>query len=73
VGERAKPAVADQQVADAEQRVQHPRLRLLVRIEREGQHLHDQAGERVEQPEHFGHGKAASFPATRGLSEGLLA
>ena len=72
VGERAEPAIADQQVASPHQRVQLPDLRLLVGIQREAEHLDDQAGERVEQPQHLGHGKAAAGFLAGRLLERLL-
>lgn len=70
--ERAEGAVAHQHVADAQQRVQHPDLGLLVGVQGEPQGAAHQPAEGVEQAQDLGHRKAAALLAPLGLAEGLL-
>ena len=72
VEEGAEPPVADQQVALLEVRVQLPDLGLLVGVEREGEHLHDHAGEGVEEAKRLGDGEPASGLLAGRLPEGFL-
>jgi len=73
VGVRAERAVADQQVARAQQRVQERGLGLLVREQVERQELGDQPGHRVEQAEHARDRQRVPGPPLAGVERERLA
>ena len=72
VGERAERPVPDQDVAGAQFRVQQGDARHLVRPERRGEEVLEQAGAGVEQGQHPGDREAAaSAPRSSGKEESL--
>jgi hypothetical protein len=69
---RAKAPITHQQIAGPQQWVKHPDPGLFMPVEGKPQHLHDHAGESIEQSQELWDGKTTAALLAFGLAKGLL-